>query len=93
MTMSPVHKRCSALGCHAVITRAKLMCSMHWTLVPSKLQAEVYSSLKAWKDGGSARPYVIATSKAQLAVAEIVGTSPEIVAELKDQIARLEDAQ
>ena len=63
-------KPCFALDCETTISRAYLMCKPHWSLVPEAIQSEVYRGCHTWRANGALRPYMLATLRARLAVAE-----------------------
>ena len=85
-------KGCYAIGCTAQIYRDKLMCSRHWRMVPPSLQVAVYRALSQWKASarGSFNAYVLATYRAQLAVAETKDIDAAIIARLRNNIASIE---
>jgi hypothetical protein len=88
MTMQPELRRCAAVRCKTQIERNYLMCSFHWERVPPDLRAVVDSSLRAWRAGGSQKPYMLSVCRAQLFIVEAEGLP--YVASIKDSIAALE---
>ena len=77
------YKLCSAAGCQETIPLHMLMCAAHWRMVPSSIQSEIYRTLKAWKNDGPIRPYVRATLRAELAVAEKTQRSAAVIAAIR----------
>lgn len=84
-------KRCYALGCQIIIPRHLLMCASHWAMVPRDLRASVYATFRAMEAGDAIRPYILATARAQLAVAEAEGQQPALLDALKVKILNLEN--
>lgn len=87
-------KGCYAIGCTAHIYRDKLMCSRHWRMVPPSLQTAVYRTLSQWKASGAGSfiAYILATYRAELAVAETEDIDAAIIARLRNNIASIEAA-
>lgn len=81
-------KPCEAAGCHRLIKPRLLMCHKHWQKVPREIQERVFLTLDDWKHGASARPYVIATAEATLAVAQAENHPAQIIAALLVKVAR-----
>jgi hypothetical protein len=83
--------QCFAVGCAAMKPSWALMCPRHWRMVPSHLQAEVYSSHAAWKkDDSLLLPYLIHRGHAQLAVAKAEYKSKDVFAAIEAEIAGYE---
>jgi hypothetical protein len=84
-------KRCYAVACQQIIPRHLLMCASHWAMVPQDLRAEVYATFRAMEAGDAVRPYVLVTTRAQLAVAQAEGQQPALLEALKAEILNLEN--
>jgi hypothetical protein len=69
-----------------------LMCRRHWGMVPPKLQAEVYATCDAMLNDGPMRPYVLATKRAELAVALKESAPASAMEAMQATIAQLEAA-
>ena len=82
-------KKCFAVGCDSCIPRSMLMCRAHWRLVPGHLQADVYATWRCWQAGGSGRRYILATLRAQFAIAEIENHS-DVSKTIAAEIAEIE---
>lgn len=64
-----MHK-CAAVGCEQEIQRARLMCWMHWGLVPRQLRDRIVAAWKKLRAPGMAQEWLAAVREAQAAVAE-----------------------
>lgn len=82
------YKDCYAHGCKTQIPSRFLMCGRHWAMVPKATQDLVYETLHAWKGDGTARPYIIATLKAKIAVCNREGRIADVL-DLETQIRSL----
>jgi hypothetical protein len=83
-------KPCYAAGCRERISRRMLMCLRHWRMVPAAIQAEVYDTVGLLGSDQSARPYVTAIARAQLAVAEKERKPAELLMDIRLEIEKLE---
>ena len=83
-------KRCGALGCSEVIPRHLLMCGKHWNLVPADIQQQVYSTHREMSNGFSVRPWLLASSRAQLAVGEAEQLEAAILDGMREVVQKLE---
>lgn len=67
---------CAIPDCGTAIPKRRLMCTPHWTKVPTKARAQVYAELDAWNAGtgslGSLRDAQAA------AVAAVAGPAPHV---------------
>lgn len=85
-------KKCFAVGCDRNIPRRLLMCPEHWHRVPCALQRDVYHTLSEWNAGGRLRPYVLATLRAQLVIAEDEDLQPAAAA-IRAEIDQLQQKE
>ena len=91
MPLSPFHE-CNAPGCHEQIHRRYLMCGPHWAMLPGELQADVHAHLRAWRKGGSVRPYYAATLRARLYLANAL-RFPVAAENCRARLAVIEDGK
>jgi|SRR5579884_1164792 len=82
-------KPCCVAGCNAVIRSEYLMCARHWKKVPLRIQHEACRTFDEWKRGGSVRAYLLATVRAQIAVAE-AEKKTRMIEVLEKEIAAIE---
>jgi hypothetical protein len=87
-------KRCFAVGCQTIIPRHLLMCRDHWFSVPENIREQVAHAWARFEHGGkeTLRPYVLATLRAQLAVADREGKREHAEA-IRAMVTRMEQKE
>jgi len=89
-TKQPDLTECFAVGCVSLKPRWALMCRAHWNRVPAQVQHDIYFTLPGFKANQDPTPYLIATHKAQLAVARFDNLGDGILQGITDEIVRFE---
>lgn len=71
--------RCHATACRLVVPRERLMCPVHWRLVPAELQAGVWATYRDGQcaDMNPSQAYLEAAKAAGIAVAQHECINPD----------------